>query len=62
MFIKAMFPLTPWIPIAAQIDVSVLLDEVELQTAHCEDVIVERGVDVPGHKEACAVGVEEGDC
>lgn len=50
------------VPVAAEIDVTVSLDEVELEHAHCGDVIVERGVDVPSHQEAGAVGVEEDNC
>lgn len=49
------------VPVAAEVDVAVALDEVELEGAHGCYVIVERGVDVPGHEEAGAVGVEEGD-
>lgn len=53
--------LAAWVPVAAEVDVAIALDEVELEGAHGGYVIVERGVDVPGHKEAGAVGVEEGD-
>lgn len=37
------------VPVAAEVDVAVLLDEIELEHAHCGDVVVERSVDMPGH-------------
>ena len=46
--------------VAAQVHEAVLDDEVELEGAHGHDVVVERGVVVPGFQEAFAVGVEEG--
>lgn len=49
------------VPVAAKVDVAVALNEIELESAHGCYVIVERGVDVPGHEEAGAVGMEEGD-
>lgn len=60
--IKAMGLLAAGIPVAAEIDVAVSLDEVELEHAHRGDVIVKRGVDVPCHEKSGAVGVEKGDC
>lgn len=59
--VEAVLGLAAGVPVAAQVDVAVALDEVELEGAHGCYVIVKRGVDVPGHEEAGAVGVEEGD-
>ena len=50
---------TPGIPIAAEIDVAVLLHKGDLEGVEGVDVVVERGVGVPGREEARAVGVQE---
>ena len=49
----------PRIPVAAEIDVAVLLHKGYLKRSEGVDVVVERGVRVPGREEARAVGVEE---
>ena len=50
---------TPGIPVAAEVDVAVLLHKGDLKGVEGIDVVVERGVGVPGREEACAVGVQE---
>ena len=47
------------VPVAAQVHVAVALHERDLEGAQRVDVVVERGVGVPGGEEAGAVGVEE---
>lgn len=49
----------PRVPIAAQIDVAVSLHKRYLEGAQRVDVVVERGVGVPGREEARAMRVEE---
>ena len=49
----------PRVPVAAEIDVAVLLHKGDLERSEGVDVVVERGVGVPGREEARAVGVEE---
>lgn len=51
----------PWVQIASKIDIAVALDKVKSQGAESGSVVMERRVDVPGHEEASAVGVDEGD-
>ena len=50
---------TPGIPVAAEVDVAVLLHKWDLKGVQGVDVVVERGVGVPGREEARAVGVQE---
>lgn len=52
---------TAGVPVAAKVDVAILLDEAQVQGSHGVYVVVERGIDVPGFEEAGAVGVKEGD-
>lgn len=61
MTIEAMGVPAAGIPIAAKVDIAVLLDEIGPETAHGYDVIVEWRIDVPCHEEACAMSVEKGD-
>lgn len=47
------------VPVAAEVDVAVLLHEGELEGSEGGDVVVEGCVGVPGGEEAGAVGVQE---
>lgn len=49
VLVEAVLTLTAGIPIAAQVDVAVSLDEGELEVAHGDDVVVEWRIYVPGH-------------
>ena len=49
MLVEAVGTLAAGIPIAAQVDVAVSLNEVELEIAHGDDVVVEWRIHVPGH-------------
>ena len=51
----------PRVPVAAKVDIASLSDEIEIEQAHGDDVIVQRGIDMPCLEEALAVGMEEGD-
>lgn len=62
MLIETVGFLAAGVPIAAEVDVAVFLDEVGLKHAHGVDVVVEWSVIVPCHEEPCAMGVEKGDC
>lgn len=61
VFVAAMACLAARVPVAAEIDVAVSLDEIELESAHCGNVVVEGCVDVPGSEKAGAMRVKEGD-
>lgn len=61
MTIDAMTGLAPGVPIAAEIHVAILLDEIELEVAHSHDIIVQGRIDMPGHEETRPVCVKEGD-
>lgn len=61
MLVLAMAFLAARVPIAPKIDVAVLLDEIELESAHCGDIVVQRCVHMPCQKKPGAMRVEEGD-
>ena len=50
---------TPGVPVAAEVNVAILLHKGDLKGVEGVDVVVERGVGVPGREEARAVGVQE---
>ena len=61
MAIEAVGALAAWIPIAAKIHITVLLDEIELQVTHGYDIVMEWRINVPRHEEACTMGVKKSD-
>lgn len=62
MYVEPVGFLAAGVPVAAEIDVAVVLDKVGSQHAHCVDVVVERGVIVPCQEEAVAMCVEKDYC
>ena len=60
MLVLAMTFLAPGVPIAAKVDVAILLDEIELESAHCVDIVMQRRIDMPCQKESGSMRVEEG--
>lgn len=61
MLVLAMAFLAPRVPIAPKVSVAVLLDEIELESAHCGDIVVQRRIYMPCQKEPGSMRVEEGD-
>lgn len=59
--IDAMCFLATGIPIAPEVDISVLLDEVELQRPHGRYVVVQGSIYMPCHEKAPAMGMQERD-
>lgn len=47
VLVSAMRLLTTWVPIATEINIAISLDEVELQSTHGGDVIMEGRIDMP---------------
>lgn len=60
MLVLAMTFLAPGVPIASKVDVAVLLDEIELKSAHCSDIVVQWRIDMPCQKKSGPMRVEEG--
>ncbi len=61
MFVLAVGFFTAGVPVAAEVDVAVLLDVGDLEGAQGVDVVVERGVGVPCVAEAAPVWMDEGE-
>lgn len=59
MFIEPVLLLAPWIPIAPQIHVTVLLYIRELKCTQGIHIIVKGCIGVPGSQEACPMRVDE---
>ncbi len=61
MLVLAVRLLAAGVPVAPEIDVAVLLDVFQAQSAKAVDVVVVRSVGVPGVQEAAAMRVDEGE-